>query len=106
MVTGKIESQEADLGQLSKGLTSAARGMRMASSSIHEEAQNTRVSMTASAAYIEQISVTMDAISSRGQTLVESFKAIEQLVPASRGQHFDAGSIRRAGSAGVGDIGQ
>ena len=80
LVTGKIESQEADLGQLSKGLTSAARGMRMASSSIHEEAQNTRVSMTASAAYIEQISVTMDAICSRGQTLVESFKAIEQLV--------------------------
>ena len=79
-VADRIGSQEADLGQLSNSLTSAARGMRLASSSIHEEAQNTRVSMTASAAYIDQISGTMDAISNRGKTLVESFKAIEQLV--------------------------
>ncbi len=79
-VTEKIESQEVDLGQLSNSLTSAARSMQLASSDIHEEAQSTRENMTASAAYIEQISVTMDAISSRGQALVESFRAIEQLV--------------------------
>ncbi len=79
LVTEKIESQELDLGQLSNSLTSAARSMRSASSGIHKEAQNTRENMTASAAYVEQISITMDAISSRGQALVESFKAIEQL---------------------------
>ena len=80
LVTDRIGSQEADLEQLSNSLTSAARGMRSASSGIHGEAQITRERMTASAAYIEQISVTMDAISNRGQKLVESFRAIEQLV--------------------------
>lgn len=79
LVTEKIESQEFDLGKLSNSLTAAARSMRSASSGIHEEAQSTRENMTASAAYVEQISLTMDAISSRGQALVESFKAIEEL---------------------------
>jgi len=79
LVTQKIESQEFDLGQLSSSLTSAARSMRTASSEIYEEAQSTRQNMTASAAYVEQISVTMDAIASRGQALVESFNAIEEL---------------------------
>lgn len=79
LVTEKIESQEYDLGKLSSGLTLAARSMRTASSEIHEEAQSTRQNMTASAAYVEQISVTMEAIANRGQALVESFKAIEEL---------------------------
>ena len=84
LVTEKIESQEFDLGQLSSSLTAAARSMRTASSEIHEEAQSTRQNMTASAAYVEQISATMDAIASRGQALVESFNAIEEL--AQRGE--------------------
>lgn len=79
LVTEKIESQEFDLGQLSNKLTAAARNMRLASSGIHEEAQTTRENMTASAVYVEQISMTMNAIASRGQALVESFKAIEDL---------------------------